>query len=115
VTLPAGTLHNTDTLLGRDGFVGVKTGSDAAAGGCFAFRAIRWIDGKPTTITGVVLGQPGNDRIGAGLTAADAMVDRIAGHPSPYSSLPDDLPKVSVGVAEVTGVDAPGTIVRRGH
>jgi D-alanyl-D-alanine carboxypeptidase (penicillin-binding protein 5/6) len=80
-TLPvAGTVHNTNALLGHNGFVGVKTGSDAAAGGCFAFRAIRWIDGKRTTITGVVLGQPGHDRIAAGLAAADAMVDRIAGH-----------------------------------
>ncbi|MFL5959036.1 MAG: D-alanyl-D-alanine carboxypeptidase family protein [Gaiellaceae bacterium] len=79
-TLPvAGTVHNTDTLLGRDGFVGVKTGSDAAAGGCFAFRAVRRIDGKRTTITGVVLGQPGRDRIAAGLMAAAALVDRIAG------------------------------------
>ncbi len=80
-TLPvAGTVHNTNTLLGRNGFVGVKTGSTAAAGGCFAFRAIRWIDGKRTTITGVVLGQPGHNRIAAGLAAADAMVERIAGH-----------------------------------
>ena len=82
VTLPVGgTVHNTNTLLGLDGFVGVKTGSTAAAGGCFAFRAIRWIDGKRTTITGVVLGQPGHDRITAGLAAAAAMVDRIAGGP----------------------------------
>ena len=36
----------------------------------------RW---KRTTITGVVLGQPGRDQIDAGLAAADAMVDRIAG------------------------------------
>jgi D-alanyl-D-alanine carboxypeptidase (penicillin-binding protein 5/6) len=80
-TLPvAGTVHNTNTLLGHDGFVGVKTGSTAAAGGCFAFRAIRWIDGKRTTITGVVLGLPGHDRIAAGLAAAEAMVDRIAGN-----------------------------------
>jgi serine-type D-Ala-D-Ala carboxypeptidase (penicillin-binding protein 5/6) len=80
-TLPvAGTVHNTNTLLGHNGFVGVKTGSTAAAGGCFAFRAIRSIDGKRTTITGVVLGQPGHDQIVAGLAAADAMVDRIAGH-----------------------------------
>jgi serine-type D-Ala-D-Ala carboxypeptidase (penicillin-binding protein 5/6) len=79
-TLPvAGTVRNTNALLGRNGFVGVKTGSTAAAGGCFAFRAIRWIDGKQTTITGVVLGQPGDDRVAAGLAAADAMVDRIAG------------------------------------
>ena len=85
-TLPvAGTVQNTNTLLGQNGFVGVKTGSDNAAGGCFAFRAIRWIDGRRTTITGVVLGQPGHDRIAAGLAAADAMVDRIAGHrPKPF-------------------------------
>jgi D-alanyl-D-alanine carboxypeptidase (penicillin-binding protein 5/6) len=80
VTLPvAGTVHNTNTLLGHNGFVGVKTGSDDAAGGCFAFRAIRWIDGKRTTITGVVLGQPGYDQVEAGLAAAAAMVDRVAG------------------------------------
>jgi D-alanyl-D-alanine carboxypeptidase (penicillin-binding protein 5/6) len=84
-------VHNTDTLLGRNGFVGVKTGSDAAAGGCFAFRAVRWIDGRRTTITGVVLGQPGHDRIAAGLAAAEAMVDRIAGHravPDPRRQTP---------------------------
>src|SRR5690242_21346362 len=75
----AGTVRNTNALLWHDGFVGVKTGSTGEAGGCFAFRAIRWVDGKPTTITGVVLGQPGHDRIAAGLAAADAMVDRIAG------------------------------------
>ncbi|HZP72885.1 MAG TPA: hypothetical protein VFA97_05835 [Gaiellaceae bacterium] len=79
-TLPvAGTVQNTDTLLGNDGFVGVKTGSDDAAGGCFAFRAIRVVDGRRTEITGVVLGQPGHDKIAAGLFAADAMVDRIGG------------------------------------
>ncbi len=86
-TLPvAGTVHNTNGLLGHDGFVGVKTGSDAAAGGCFAFRAIRWIDGKHTTITGVVLGQHGDDRIEAGLVAAAGIVDGVAGHRSTPSS-----------------------------
>jgi serine-type D-Ala-D-Ala carboxypeptidase (penicillin-binding protein 5/6) len=79
-TLPvAGTVHNTNRLLGHKGLVGVKTGSDDAAGGCLAFRAIRWIDGRRTTITGVVLGQPGRNQVAAGLEAADAMVDRIAG------------------------------------
>ena len=79
-TLPvAGTVQNTDELLGHDGFVGVKTGSDDAAGGCFAFRAIRRIDGRPTAITGVVLGQPGGDQITAGLITAADMVDRISG------------------------------------
>src|SRR5579885_2163958 len=79
-TLPvAGTVRNTNVLLGRDGFVGVKTGSDRAAGGCFAFRAIRLVHGKRTSVTGVVLGQPGYDLIAAGLAAADAMVARITG------------------------------------
>jgi D-alanyl-D-alanine carboxypeptidase (penicillin-binding protein 5/6) len=74
----AGTVHNTNKLLGHGGFVGVKTGSTAAAGGCFAFRAVRSIGGRRTAITGVVLGQPGHDRIAAGLASADAMVNRIA-------------------------------------
>jgi len=93
-TLPvAGTVHNTNRLLGHDGFVGVKTGSTAAAGGCFAFRAVRWIDGKLTTITGVVLGQPGDDTAAAGLAAADVMVNRIAGRrPVPDSSQPTPSP-----------------------
>jgi serine-type D-Ala-D-Ala carboxypeptidase (penicillin-binding protein 5/6) len=86
----AGTVQNTDRLLGYDGFVGVKTGSDSAAGGCFAFRAIRWIDGKRTAITGVVLGQPGYAQAAAGLAAADAMVNRIAGQ----RAVPDSLQPV---------------------
>jgi serine-type D-Ala-D-Ala carboxypeptidase (penicillin-binding protein 5/6) len=99
-TLPvAGTVPNTNQLLGYNGFVGVKTGSTAAAGGCFAFRAIRWIHGKRTTITGVVLGQPGHDQVAAGLAAADAMVDRITGHRAvperPQRTLPPRPPSGS--------------------
>jgi D-alanyl-D-alanine carboxypeptidase (penicillin-binding protein 5/6) len=82
-TLPvAGTVHNTNTLLGHGGFVGVKTGSTAAAGGCFAFRAVRRIKGRRTAITGVVLGQPGDDKIAAGLVAAVSIVDGVSGYPA---------------------------------
>jgi D-alanyl-D-alanine carboxypeptidase (penicillin-binding protein 5/6) len=92
-TLPvAGTVRNTNTLLGQDGFVGIKTGSDDAAGGCFAFRAIRRIDGKRTTITGVVLGQPGDDPIAAGLASASAMVDRITGRRAAPDGNPPQRP-----------------------
>jgi D-alanyl-D-alanine carboxypeptidase (penicillin-binding protein 5/6) len=95
-TLPvAGTVHNTNTLLGHNGFVGVKTGSNAAAGGCFAFRAIRWIHGKRTTITGVVLGQPGHNRISAGLAAAAAMVDRVTGQRAVPELPPRTLPPLT--------------------
>jgi D-alanyl-D-alanine carboxypeptidase (penicillin-binding protein 5/6) len=108
----AGTVHNTNTLLGRNGFVGVKTGSDRAAGGCFAFRAIRLVHGKRTTITGVVLGQPGYDPIDAGLAAADEMVGRIAGDrvgprsPQPIPA-PGALPRTHA--RQRTGVDAINT------
>jgi D-alanyl-D-alanine carboxypeptidase (penicillin-binding protein 5/6) len=92
-TVPvAGTIHNTNTLLGRDGFVGVKTGSDEAAGGCFAFRAIRVVHGTRTTITGVVLGQPGEDRIAAGLSAADELVARITGDSRGHGRAPAPSP-----------------------
>ena len=74
----AGTVHNTDTLLGRDGFLGMKTGSDDAAGGCFMFHSRRVVDGSPVDLFGVVLGQHGRNLITAGLYAAKQLVDRIA-------------------------------------
>lgn len=77
----AGTVHNTDTLLGTRGFVGIKTGSDDAAGGCFMFRTRRMVDGTPTDITGVVLGQPGDDLVAAGLAAGAQLADRVAAWP----------------------------------
>jgi D-alanyl-D-alanine carboxypeptidase (penicillin-binding protein 5/6) len=73
-----GSVHNTDTLLGTDGFVGIKTGSDDAAGGCFMFRTRRMVAGRLTDVTGVVLGQPGPDLIAAGLTAGAQLADRIS-------------------------------------
>ena len=70
----AGQVTNTNALLGHDGFVGMKTGSDEAAGGCLMFRAV-W----PTeSVIGVVLGQRGDNLIIAGLYAAKQLVDRLA-------------------------------------
>lgn len=62
----AGPVHNTNSLLGRDGFVAGKTGSTSAAGGCLVFRAVR--GGR--VLDGVVLGQRGGRLIDAGLRAA---------------------------------------------
>lgn len=82
-TLPvAGTVDNTDALLGQDGFVGMKTGSDDAAGGCFMFRSYRSVQGFNTELIGVVLGQPGHNLINAGLYAARQLADRIAPTPA---------------------------------
>jgi D-alanyl-D-alanine carboxypeptidase (penicillin-binding protein 5/6) len=74
----AGRIVNTDTLLGADGFVGVKTGSTNAAGGCFVFLSWRIRRGHRVPITGVVLGQYGGDLIQAGLRGARHLVDQVA-------------------------------------
>ena len=76
----AGRVRNYDTLLGTDGFVGIKTGSMSASGGCFVFRSHRLVAGRRVDVTGVVLGQPGRDLIAAGLRAARRLVDRVAPH-----------------------------------
>jgi D-alanyl-D-alanine carboxypeptidase (penicillin-binding protein 5/6) len=76
----AGLVSNTDSLLGRDGFVGIKTGSDQAAGGCFMFESVRRANAHTWRIYGVVLGQTGGSLIRAGLDAADTLVDDISHH-----------------------------------
>jgi D-alanyl-D-alanine carboxypeptidase (penicillin-binding protein 5/6) len=74
----AGEVTNTNVLLGHDGFVGMKTGSDDAAGGCLMFRAVRPTKSGNRSLIGVVLGQRGDNLITAGLDAAKQLVDRAA-------------------------------------
>jgi D-alanyl-D-alanine carboxypeptidase (penicillin-binding protein 5/6) len=74
----AGEVSNTNTLLGHDGFVGMKTGSDDAAGGCFMFRSERHTESGNETLIGVVLGQQGHNLTTAGLYAAKQLADRVA-------------------------------------
>ncbi|MGS2615317.1 D-alanyl-D-alanine carboxypeptidase family protein [Micromonospora sp. LZ34] len=59
-TLPvAGTVRNYNSLVGKDGVVGIKTGSTDEAGGCLVFAAVVKVGGRKITIVGAVLGQPG--------------------------------------------------------
>jgi D-alanyl-D-alanine carboxypeptidase (penicillin-binding protein 5/6) len=74
----AGEVTNTNTLLGHDGFVGMKTGSDEAAGGCLMFQAVWPTESGNRSVIGVVLGQRGDNLITAGLYAAKQLVDRLA-------------------------------------
>jgi serine-type D-Ala-D-Ala carboxypeptidase (penicillin-binding protein 5/6) len=76
VTLPvAGLLYNFDYALGHDGIIGIKTGTDSAAGGCFLFEARRTIDSKQVTLVGAVLGQRTSSPITAVLDSAEALVN----------------------------------------
>jgi D-alanyl-D-alanine carboxypeptidase (penicillin-binding protein 5/6) len=71
-------VRNTNTLLGHDGFVGMKTGSHDAAGGCFMFQSWRHTKSGNVPLIGVVLGQKGHNLITAGLYAAKQLVDHVA-------------------------------------
>ena len=52
-------VYNLNFDLGQDGIIGVKTGSDSSAQGCYLFAAQQSIGGKQVTVVGAVLGQPG--------------------------------------------------------
>ena len=64
-------VYNLNFDLGRDGIIGVKTGSDSSAQGCYLFAAQQSIGGKEVTVVGAVLGQPGGS-LGPNTTAVDA-------------------------------------------
>jgi D-alanyl-D-alanine carboxypeptidase (penicillin-binding protein 5/6) len=55
----SGLVRNTNTLLGRDGIVGLKTGSTQAAGGCLLVAAWLEVNGHRTLIVAATFGQPG--------------------------------------------------------
>lgn len=74
----AGSVANFDTLLGVDGYVGVKTGSDRAAGGCFMFAKRLAVGGRRMTVLGVVLGQRDGSLIEAALASARRLGDSVA-------------------------------------
>ncbi len=79
VVLPVvGRVVNFNGLVGEDGYVGVKTGSDRAAGGCLVFAKKVLIDGRALTVLGVVLNQRGGSLIQAALVSARQLGDSAA-------------------------------------
>ncbi|MEU1839568.1 D-alanyl-D-alanine carboxypeptidase [Micromonospora chersina] len=61
-TLPvAGEVKNYNSLVGRNGVVGIKTGSTDEAGGCLSFAFVVTVGSRKITVVGAVLGQPGAD------------------------------------------------------
>lgn len=79
VVLPVvGRVANFNGLVGEDGYVGVKTGSDRAAGGCLVFAKRVLIDGRALTVLGVVLNQRGGSLIQAALVSARQLGDSAA-------------------------------------
>ncbi len=83
-----GPVANFNGLVGRDGYVGVKTGSDRAAGGCLMFAKRVTVGGRRLTVLGVVLGQREGSLIEAALTSAQRLGDSAAAALRMVSVLP---------------------------
>ncbi len=73
-----GRVANYNGLIGTDGYVGVKTGSDRSAGGCLVFAKQVTIGGHRLTVLGVVLDQREGALIEAALTSAERLGDSAA-------------------------------------
>jgi D-alanyl-D-alanine carboxypeptidase (penicillin-binding protein 5/6) len=74
----AGRVENYDGLLGTEGYVGIKTGSDDAAGGCLVFAKRVAVAGRRLTVLGVVLGQRDGALVEAALVSARRLGDSAA-------------------------------------
>lgn len=74
----AGRVANFNGLVGLDGYVGVKTGSDSAAGGCLVFAKRVLLAGRKLTVLGVALGQRQGPLVEAALTSARRLGDSAA-------------------------------------
>jgi D-alanyl-D-alanine carboxypeptidase (penicillin-binding protein 5/6) len=96
----AGRVANYDALVGQDGYVGVKTGSDAAAGGCLVFAKRATVAGRAVTVLGVVLGQRGGSLVEAALASAQRLGDSAAAALRVESVLPAGARVLSVSAPD---------------
>jgi D-alanyl-D-alanine carboxypeptidase (penicillin-binding protein 5/6) len=123
VTLPlAGTVYNFDYDLGHDGFVGIKTGSDTAAGGCFLFEAQHTVGGTTVSVMGAVLGESGTSPLTSALYDADVLVRAAFASLAPIPVVPAGEhighmvaawgPSVPVTAAPSTVVAWPGLVAQ---
>ncbi len=81
-TLPvAGTVQNYDYDVGHNGIIGIKTGSDTTALGCWSFAATRTVAGTKQVVYGVVMGIPADATglIEPALSAGTALANAIPG------------------------------------
>ena len=71
----AGPVYNVDTVLGKDGIIGIKTGSGFSLGANFLFAASLDVNSHKVTVFGCVMGMP---TLAAAFGAARALVRAMA-------------------------------------
>ncbi len=102
VTIPGipGAIVNTNTLLGRSGVIGLKTGSTTPAGGALMWAARAAAAGRTWLILGVVLHQSAGSPPATGLQAAldrsQRLIDAVRGS---LDSVVAAVPAVAAGSA----------------
>jgi serine-type D-Ala-D-Ala carboxypeptidase (penicillin-binding protein 5/6) len=74
-----GQVENYNELVGHDGYVGIKTGSDSAAGGCLLFAKEMTVGGHTFTVLGAIFGQHDGELVSAALAASDRLAGSVAG------------------------------------
>ena len=116
------TFANYNTLVGEDGFTGIKTGSTEPAGGALLFSVTRDVGGRPLSIDGVVLQQRSGPLVNAALDAAKALADSFYAHLASRTVLSAGTPVATITragrhstvstTAPLQVLALPGTIVR---
>lgn len=96
----AGRVTNLNALVGSDGYVGIKTGSDGAAGGCLVFAKDITVAGRDLTVLGAVLGQHQGPPVEAALTAARRLGDSLATAVHLAAVLPARTPVLNASSAD---------------
>ncbi|RKE20736.1 serine hydrolase [Streptomyces sp. TLI_171] len=70
-------IYNTNALLGKNGNIGVKTGSSTPAQSCFMWAAVKEIGGVKRTLIGVTLAQPATKEEPSLVRAAQPVSQKI--------------------------------------
>ena len=109
-----GRVENYDALVGREGFVGLKTGSDSAAGGCLVFVKRTTVSGRRLTVLGVVLGQRSGGYVEAALTSARRLADSVAASVRVRTLLPRGTRVLRASAADGRWTDAATAAALRG-
>ena len=73
-----GRVENYNELVGHDGYIGIKTGSDSAAGGCLLFAKEMTVGGHTFTVLGAIFGQHDGELVSAALAGADELAGSVA-------------------------------------
>jgi D-alanyl-D-alanine carboxypeptidase (penicillin-binding protein 5/6) len=102
----AGEVPNVNGLVGHEGYVGIKTGSDSAAGGCLLFAKQVEVGGRTLTVLGAVLGQHDGELITAALESADRLAGSVAENVHVETAIPAGTKVMAVKNADGESVAA---------